>query len=196
MISGHPTLEQGWPEPSRDRGAPPVPGLLLVFSGSVPALAALPLLQGKLEINRGPVGAIQLTDGCLSRRHTEVTWQQSRWTVRDLGSRNGTYVDQVRVTTQWTGGAPQVLRAGDTLLLFLGDVNPYRGGVERRDGQVIGPTLRTAWRQIEEYGIFAEPVTIGLALAGHHAEMAPARKRLAAAREEIADGKIAGAVWT
>jgi adenylosuccinate lyase len=46
------------------------------------------------------------------------------------------------------------------------------------------------------HGIFAEPVTFGLALAGHHAELARGRARLAAARHEIAVGKIAGAVGT
>jgi adenylosuccinate lyase len=46
------------------------------------------------------------------------------------------------------------------------------------------------------HGIFAEPITFGLALAGHHAEVARGRARLAAARREIAVGKIAGAVGT
>jgi adenylosuccinate lyase len=46
------------------------------------------------------------------------------------------------------------------------------------------------------HGIFAEPVTFGLALAGHHAEVARAKKRIEAARAEIAVGKIAGAVGT
>jgi adenylosuccinate lyase len=46
------------------------------------------------------------------------------------------------------------------------------------------------------HGIFAEPITFGLALAGHHAEVARAKKRLVLARGEIAVGKIAGAVGT
>jgi adenylosuccinate lyase len=46
------------------------------------------------------------------------------------------------------------------------------------------------------HGIFAEPVTFGLALAGHHAELARGRARLAAAAAEIKVGKIAGAVGT
>ncbi|MDB4935153.1 MAG: Adenylosuccinate lyase [Labilithrix sp.] len=46
------------------------------------------------------------------------------------------------------------------------------------------------------HGIFAEPVTFGLALAGHHAELARGRERLVRAREQIAVGKIAGAVGT
>jgi adenylosuccinate lyase len=46
------------------------------------------------------------------------------------------------------------------------------------------------------HGIFAEPITFGLALAGHHAEIARGRARLQNARREIAVGKIAGAVGT
>jgi adenylosuccinate lyase len=46
------------------------------------------------------------------------------------------------------------------------------------------------------HGIHAEPTTFGTALAGHLAEMKRARRRLRTAREEIAVGKIAGAVGT
>ncbi|MBK7395488.1 MAG: adenylosuccinate lyase [Myxococcales bacterium] len=46
------------------------------------------------------------------------------------------------------------------------------------------------------HGIHAEPITFGIALAGHYAEMARGRRRLATARAEIAVGKIAGAVGT
>ena len=46
------------------------------------------------------------------------------------------------------------------------------------------------------HGIHAEPTTFGVALAGHFAELARAHARLAAARDEIAVGKIAGAVGT
>jgi adenylosuccinate lyase len=46
------------------------------------------------------------------------------------------------------------------------------------------------------HGIFAEPTTFGLVLAGHHAEFVRTRERLVTARREIAVGKIAGAVGT
>jgi adenylosuccinate lyase len=46
------------------------------------------------------------------------------------------------------------------------------------------------------HGIHAEPVTFGLILAGHLVEIARGRDRLARARDEIAVGKIAGAVGT
>jgi adenylosuccinate lyase len=46
------------------------------------------------------------------------------------------------------------------------------------------------------HGIHAEPITFGLALAGHHAELTRGLARLRVARDEIAVGKIAGAVGT
>lgn len=46
------------------------------------------------------------------------------------------------------------------------------------------------------HGIHAEPVTFGLVLAGHHAELKRAKLRLLSAREETRAGKIAGAVGT
>ncbi len=46
------------------------------------------------------------------------------------------------------------------------------------------------------HGIHAEPVTAGLTFARWHAELGRARARLAAARQTVAVGKIAGAVGT
>jgi len=46
------------------------------------------------------------------------------------------------------------------------------------------------------HGIHAEPVTFGLKLASWYAEMSRSRRRLVAARENIATGAISGAVGT
>jgi adenylosuccinate lyase len=46
------------------------------------------------------------------------------------------------------------------------------------------------------HGIHAEPVTFGLALSGHHAELSRALGRLRAAREEVSVGTLSGAVGT
>lgn len=46
------------------------------------------------------------------------------------------------------------------------------------------------------HGMHAEPVTFGLVLAGHCAEMKRSKQRLQAARDQVAVGKIAGAVGT
>ena len=81
-----------------------------------------------------------------------------------------------------------LVEATDKLLVRLDAVlDALRGRIEEhRRTPAIG----------RSHGIHAEPVTFGLILAGHYAELARGRKRLEVAREEIAVGKIAGAVGT
>ncbi|UCH29227.1 MAG: adenylosuccinate lyase [Myxococcales bacterium] len=81
-----------------------------------------------------------------------------------------------------------LVEATDMLLVRLDAVlEALRGRIEEhRRTPAIG----------RSHGIHAEPLTFGLILAGHYAELARDRARLVAAREEIAVGKIAGAVGT
>lgn len=81
-----------------------------------------------------------------------------------------------------------LVEASDKLLVRLDAVlEALRGRIEEhRRTPAIG----------RSHGIHAEPVTFGLILAGHYAELARGRQRLLVAREEIAVGKIAGAVGT
>ena len=81
-----------------------------------------------------------------------------------------------------------LVEASDGLLVRLDAVlEALRGRIEEHRGtHAIG----------RSHGIHAEPVTFGLILAGHYAELARGRQRLLVAREEIAVGKIAGAVGT
>jgi len=81
-----------------------------------------------------------------------------------------------------------LVEAADRLLVRLDAVlEALRGRIEEhRRTPAIG----------RSHGIHAEPVTFGLILAGHYAELARGRKRLEVARYEIAVGKIAGAVGT
>src|SRR5262249_22749166 len=69
--------------------------------------------------------------------------------VRDLGSRNGTFLDGKRLTGSQVAASGRVVRIGDTLLILCQDVKRYRGAsVELEEGLVIGPTLREAWKAI------------------------------------------------
>jgi adenylosuccinate lyase len=56
------------------------------------------------------------------------------------------------------------------------------------------------WRALpmigRTHGIHAEPITLGLVFAGWYAELGRARRRFAAAWEEVKTGKLAGAVGT
>ncbi len=82
----------------------------------------------------------------------------------------------------------QLVRAAD---LLMADVDALLAALKRRayehkDTVTIG----------RSHGIHAEPTTFGLKLATFYAEFARARRRLHAAREEVATAALSGAVGT
>ena len=84
--------------------------------------------------------------------------------------------------------AVQLTRAAD---LLLADIDGVLAALERRarehkDTICIG----------RSHGIHAEPTTFGLKLAGHYAEFSRNRRRLEAARTEVATCAISGPVGT
>ncbi len=84
--------------------------------------------------------------------------------------------------------AVQLARASDIL---LDDLDQLLAAIKRRaEEHKYTPTIGRS------HGIHAEPVTFGLKLAQAYAEFARCRKRLVAAREEIATCAISGAVGT
>ncbi len=84
--------------------------------------------------------------------------------------------------------AVQMTQAADLLAADLDAVLAAlkRRAIEHRHTPTIG----------RSHGIHAEPTTFGLKLAGHYAEFARDRERLARARAEIATCAISGAVGT
>ncbi|MFC0384651.1 adenylosuccinate lyase [Muricoccus vinaceus] len=82
----------------------------------------------------------------------------------------------------------QLAQAAD---LLLADLDLLLAALRRRaEEHALTPTIGRS------HGIHAEPTTFGLKLAGHWAEFARGRKRLLAAREEIATAAISGPVGT
>ena len=82
----------------------------------------------------------------------------------------------------------QLVRAADIL---LGDMDRLLDALKRRAYE-HKDTVRIG----RSHGIHAEPTTMGLTFARFYAEMARNRRRLDAAREEVATGAISGAVGT
>ena len=84
--------------------------------------------------------------------------------------------------------AVQLTRSAD---LLMEDVELVLAALKRRAFEHRStPTVGRS------HGIHAEPTTFGLKLAGHYAEFARARERLAMARFEVATCAISGAVGT
>src|SRR5262245_28663729 len=50
-----------------------------------------------LCVGRSPGLEVSLPDASLSRRHAEVVLTDGGWVVRDLGSKNGTFLNGIRV---------------------------------------------------------------------------------------------------
>src|SRR5712692_1558629 len=87
-----------------------------------------------------------------------------------------------------TGFAVQLCEATDLLLTALDALL----GVLKRLAQTHKKTVMIG----RTHGVHAEPITFGLKAAHWYAEMARNRTRLVQARQEIAFGKISGAVGT
>lgn len=52
---------------------------------------------GKTSIGREPKSIIQITHGTVSRKHAMISSDKGRYVLEDLGSQNGTYVNQKRI---------------------------------------------------------------------------------------------------
>jgi transcriptional regulator with AAA-type ATPase domain len=136
------------------------PGLVLVFAAGRPVCQAFLVTAAGIELGRQPRGdGITVDDGRVSRHHARVSFSGGKFRVTDLRSRNGTFVDGVRVEDRVFEDMPRLLRVGHALFLFVRDVLPYlRGGVEVRDGVVVGPHLRRRHEQIGRAAAAGESV--------------------------------------
>jgi hypothetical protein len=96
---------------------PPGSALLLVMRG--PTAGSRFRLDGDLTTaGRHPDSDIFLDDVTVSRRHAEFYRHGTRFTVRDVGSLNGTYVNRERIEEAELVGGDEV-QIGKFRLLFL-----------------------------------------------------------------------------
>jgi transcriptional regulator with GAF, ATPase, and Fis domain len=137
------TLDSTRDADARERG--PRPGLVVVFSADTPQLLAIPFDGRVLAFGRGSGAALKLPDQRLSRAHTEISYEPGRgWTVRDLGSRNGTFVDGQPLRGERTVSALRVVRMAETLVVpcpDTGAIDPMALGAR---GVVSGAGLRAS----------------------------------------------------
>lgn len=67
-------------------------------------------------IGRADDSTLVLTDDFASSRHARLTQRDGRWYVEDLGSTNGTYLDQQRVQGPLGVAPGQPIRIGTTVI--------------------------------------------------------------------------------
>jgi hypothetical protein len=116
--------EDLFPDSAAFGALPPGSALLLVMRG--PNAGSRFRLDGELTTaGRHPDSHIFLDDVTVSRRHAEFYRDGARFTVRDVGSLNGTYVNRERIEETVLAGGDEV-QIGKFRLLFLTsqDVGP------------------------------------------------------------------------
>ncbi len=108
--------------------APATTGLVLEPLAGGPPIR----LQGdRVTVGRNPECQVLLVNVAVSGRHCEFRRQGDRWTLADLGSRNGTELNRVPLTNP---GQEHPLHPGD--LITIGKTLRYRvpGSKNRREG--------------------------------------------------------------
>src|SRR5690606_25810034 len=99
-----------------------------------------------------PANELRLDDARVSRFHCELRVHSRGVQVRDLGSRNGTLVDGVRVDSAWVEHGA-TLRVGKTLLRFelLGGTNRIPLSESESFGSLHGsaPSMRALFAVLE-----------------------------------------------
>jgi transcriptional regulator with GAF, ATPase, and Fis domain len=107
------------------RGARRLPARLFIIHP--PEIAGrIDLGEGIVAFGRGQVSTfggvfVELADDTVSRNHFVAAWvaAQGVWVIKDLGSRNGTWVDGVQVGDAFIPIADNaVIRAGHVILVF------------------------------------------------------------------------------
>lgn len=136
-----------------------------------------------MVVGRSASCALRLDERAVSGEHAVLAWSGSAWTLRDLGSRNGTFVNGVRVEA----GAGTAVKLGDTLafgspeggfaVLDAGSPAPvaqHAGGIVLAvDGQLALPSPEdpevviyqdTRGRWVAERDAASEPIADGATL--------------------------------
>jgi adenylosuccinate lyase len=151
-------------------------------AGLVPEGTARSIRAQNLALDPARIEAIERTvkhDVIAFLTHVEeLSGAEARWLHRGMTSSD---VLDTSLAIQLVRAADLLLSRTDALIAALA-----RRTEEHRATPMIG----------RSHGMHAEPISFGLALAGHLAEMKRGRARLRVAREEVAVGKIAGAVGT
>ena len=129
---------------------------------------AFPLPEREPQLVGRSTEALDFTDPSISRRHAELTPDAGpggwRWTLRDLGSRHGTFVNGVRISGPVAVGTGDRVRCGDSEFLLVSEGTSPTRAVDAGDAQA---------RRIRESGDGshrADEAAVAMALLSRAAE--------------------------
>lgn len=97
------------------RGRRQGPSHLAVTAGSLRG-TTVPLSEGGILVGRNPECSLVLTDDFASGRHLRIRPGPDGWVADDLGSTNGTFVDNQRIGTDAPLELGTQIRIGQTVI--------------------------------------------------------------------------------
>jgi pSer/pThr/pTyr-binding forkhead associated (FHA) protein len=103
---------------------------LVVRKGPKPG-QVFPLASPSISLGRDPMSDITLSDPEVSRYHAQMVQTETGYQVQDMGSTNGTYVDEQRLTSD-----PVSLTPGQSIMLGSGVILDYEMVTEDEDDMV------------------------------------------------------------
>ncbi|HVV84533.1 MAG TPA: sigma 54-interacting transcriptional regulator [Kofleriaceae bacterium] len=142
------TLEQPETKAGRGDGGAPVPGAIVVWSGTAPVYLPFAIPDGGIAIGRLGAGAHPLDDAAASRQHTRISFEGGQFQVADLGSRNGTFVNGKRVGERTPVRDSAIVRLGTSLVMLVRDARHHLAGTMEQGDSIRGPTLALAHEQV------------------------------------------------
>lgn len=141
---------------------------------------ALPLTHARYTVGRSSASELCYPDDAgLSRQHFALEQQGDQWVVRDLGSKNGTFVNGVRIADTHLLGRNDRITAGHLMLEFADRVEqPVAANtvifVETQSASPVSTTevtslegLLSGGKEIESGGHMRALIQAGKELSGH-----------------------------
>ncbi len=134
---------------------------------------ALPLKQPRYTVGRSSGNELCYPDDSgLSRQHFALEQQDGQWVVRDLGSKNGTFVNGERITASHVLGKNDRITAGHLIVEFADRMETPAAAntvvfVERKAAMPVSTTVAESLQGLEGGGHMRALIGAGSELSGH-----------------------------
>lgn len=100
---------------ARTASGPPSASSILVTGGPLVGMS-IPLSGRDVILGRSPASTLVLSDEFVSSRHARLRFENGQWWIDDLGSSNGTFVDDERIAEPRAVNVGDNIRIGQTTL--------------------------------------------------------------------------------
>ena len=97
----------------------------LIVTGGPLAPREIDVAKDVFSLGRMPENDIELRDSLVSRKHSELIRRGNRFTVYDLGSSNGTYVNKKRIDVKVLDDGDEI-QVGESVFTFKDENSPAR----------------------------------------------------------------------